>query len=95
MLNPKSIRYPADLPIKARREEIVAAIRGNWVLDLATETCSEGSQRDRHFIFDTLFSKAAAGCAHSKGLRWALWGSEWSKNVWPLHPIAPSRKRRF
>jgi hypothetical protein len=51
MLNPMSIRYPADLPITARREEIVAAIRGNWVLDLATETCSEGSQRDRHFIF--------------------------------------------
>ena len=48
MLNLMSIRYPADLPITARREEIVAAIRGNWVLDLATETCSEGSQRDRH-----------------------------------------------
>jgi len=51
MLNPMSTRYPADLPITARREEMVAAIRGNWVLDLATETCSEGLQRDRHFIF--------------------------------------------
>ena len=45
-----SIRYPADLPITARRGEIAGAIRGNWVLDLATEMCSEGSQRDRHFI---------------------------------------------
>ena len=50
MLNLMSIRYPADLPITARRQEIVAAIRGHQVLDLATETCSEGSQRDRHFI---------------------------------------------
>ncbi len=40
MLNPMSIRYPADLPITARREEIVAAIRGNQVLILAGETGS-------------------------------------------------------
>ena len=50
MLNPKSIRYPADLPITARREEIVAAIRGNQVLILAGETGSEASQVDR-FLF--------------------------------------------
>ena len=31
---------PADLPITARREEIVAAIRGNQVLSLAGETGS-------------------------------------------------------
>ena len=40
MLNPMSIRYPADLPITARREEIVGAIRGNQVLILAGETGS-------------------------------------------------------
>jgi ATP-dependent helicase HrpA len=40
LLNPKSIRYPADLPITARREEIVAAIRGHQVLILAGETGS-------------------------------------------------------
>ena len=51
MLNPMSTRYPADLPITARREEMVAAIRGNQVLILAGETCSEGLQRDRHFIY--------------------------------------------
>ena len=48
MLNPMSTRYPADLPITARREEMVAAIRGNQVLILAGETCSEVLQRDRH-----------------------------------------------
>lgn len=37
---PMPIRYPADLPITARREEIVAAIRGNQVLILAGETGS-------------------------------------------------------
>ncbi len=37
---PLPIRYPADLPITARREEIVAAIRGNQVLILAGETGS-------------------------------------------------------
>lgn len=40
MLNPKMIRYPADLPITARREEIVGAIRGHQVLILAGETGS-------------------------------------------------------
>jgi ATP-dependent helicase HrpA len=40
MLNPMSIRYPADLPITARWEEIVGAIRGNQVLILAGETGS-------------------------------------------------------
>jgi ATP-dependent helicase HrpA len=40
MLNPRAIRYAADLPITARREEIVAAIRGNQVLILAGETGS-------------------------------------------------------
>lgn len=34
------IRYPADLPITARREEIVAAIRQNQVVILAGETGS-------------------------------------------------------
>jgi hypothetical protein len=50
MLNPMSIRYPADLPITARREEIVGAIRGNQVLILAGETGADASQRDRQFI---------------------------------------------
>jgi ATP-dependent helicase HrpA len=40
MLNPMSIRYPADLPTTARREEIVGAIRANQVLILAGETGS-------------------------------------------------------
>ena len=34
------IRYPADLPITARRDEIVAAIRDHQVLILAGETGS-------------------------------------------------------
>jgi hypothetical protein len=50
MLNPMSIRYPADLPITARREEIVAAIRGNQVLILAGETGVEVLQADRSFL---------------------------------------------
>lgn len=37
---PLPIRYPADLPITARREEIVTAIRENQVLILAGETGS-------------------------------------------------------
>jgi hypothetical protein len=57
MLNPMSIRYPADLPITARREEIVGAIRGNQVLILAGETEADASQRDRHFILMTTVSK--------------------------------------
>ncbi|MDB6119834.1 MAG: hrpB 1, partial [Verrucomicrobiaceae bacterium] len=37
---PPTIRYPADLPITARREEIVAAIRDHQVIILAGETGS-------------------------------------------------------
>ena len=37
---PAAIRYPADLPITARREEIVAAIRQHQVIILAGETGS-------------------------------------------------------
>jgi hypothetical protein len=73
MLNPMSIRYPADLPITARREEIVAAIRGNWVLDLATETCSEGSQRDRHFI---LLSRGSGRVGARRGAETGVRGSD-------------------
>ena len=75
MLNPMSIRYPADLPITARREEMVAAIRGNWLLDLATETCSEGLQRDRQFILlyfnrgtDTLCARFCKGASSRPGM---------------------------
>lgn len=37
---PAAIRYPADLPITSRRDEIVAAIRRNQVVILAGETGS-------------------------------------------------------
>jgi hypothetical protein len=60
MLNPNSIRYPADLPITARREEILGAIRGNQVLILAGVTGSEASQADRFLFWLTV--KASPLC---------------------------------
>lgn len=85
MLNLMSIRYPADLPITARRQEIVAAIRGHQVLDLATETCSEGSQRDRHFILLYFIGKLDRGLNEASERGWTVVSmkDDW-KAIYPM-----------
>ncbi len=61
------IRYPADLPIAARRDEIVAAIRAHPVIILAGETGSGKSTQLPKMCLEAGFgARATIGCTQPR-----------------------------
>ena len=57
------IRYPEDLPICARREEIIAALRGHQVLVVAGETGSGKTTQLPKMCLDAgLAERGRIGC---------------------------------
>ena len=62
-----TIRYPADLPITARREEIVAAIRGGQVVVVAGETGSGKTTQLPKMCLDAgLAMRGKIGCTQPR-----------------------------
>ena len=63
-----TIRYPADLPITARREEIIAAIRDHQVVVLAGETGSGKTTQLPKMCLEVLGSddRGVIGCTQPR-----------------------------
>src|SRR5688500_15707772 len=62
-----TIRYPEDLPITARREEIVAAMRGHQVVVVAGETGSgKTTQLPKMCLAAGLAEKGRIGCTQPR-----------------------------